>query len=78
LGRDDVAGTQRRICRRSEWRQSQCVLAVAGAIGDQLFAIDEGRVESGIARAVAGNGMADFSAEEDRCGKSRPSIFSRP
>ena len=61
-GRHDVAGPQRRIGFDVDVRQTEAIAAVAGGIGDQLFAIEEGGVEIGVAAAVRGDGVVDAAA----------------
>ena len=65
LGRNDVAGPQRRIVRHVERGEAERIFAVAGAVRNHLLAVDEGVVEIAIALAVLGDGAADFAAEED-------------
>ena len=62
IGRDHVAGTQCRIGRHLDAGEPIRILAVAAAVGDQFLAIEEGILEVGVARAVAGNGVLDGAA----------------
>src|ERR1700683_1398599 len=71
LGRDDIAGPQGGIGLHIKRGQPERILAIAAAIGDQVLAIEERRVEIGVARAVAGHRTLDLGAEIDLGGTRR-------
>src|SRR5439155_18989681 len=59
------AGTERIVERKIDRRKPCGIAAVAGAVGAQLLAIDEGVFTVGVTLAVHAIGAVDAGAEED-------------
>ena len=65
IGRDDVAGAQRRVFGDGCIDQAERVLAVAGAARDDLFPIGEGRAQLAVGPAVRSDRIVDAAAAID-------------
>ena len=59
-GGDDVARLQGRVGRDVDFGEPERVLAVAGAIRNDLLAVDERVLQVGVARAVRGDRVVDL------------------
>src|SRR6266496_2017124 len=66
LRRDHIAGPQRRIVLDADRRETERVLAVAGALRHYPLAIEERVLELGITFPVGTGRIGDFAAEKDR------------
>src|SRR5216684_3651810 len=65
LRRDHVAGPQRGIRLDADRRETERILAVAGALRHQPLAIEERVLDFGITFPVGSDRVGDFAAEED-------------
>src|SRR6266540_95257 len=65
IGCDQIARAHGGIAADIDARDAEAVLAVAGALGHDARAVDEGVFKRAVAAAVAGDGAADIAAGEN-------------